>query len=203
MQFQWPVLAHLIISTFDFVARFGGDRNNSPHGVIEPFVPESYRFSKSFYDVIENQKQHVKSGISDHRRRAEKQGPAGPERESAGFSGRRARRTVFISSVIFGIYSLRAGFAWFLNSAVILRAARDLCGAVPGNRRRAGVKDCAGRGQAGRGRGGNRRADQEEAVEQSREGPAPPVMGPVPGSSGVAPDERAGARRPPPGTAGS
>jgi hypothetical protein len=55
MQFQWPVLAHLIISTFDFVARFGGDRNNSPHGVIEPFVPESYRFSKCFYDVIENQ----------------------------------------------------------------------------------------------------------------------------------------------------
>ncbi|MCM2551070.1 hypothetical protein [Burkholderia glumae] len=54
MQFQWPVLAHLIISTFDFVARFGGDRNNSPHRVIEPFVPESHRFSKCFYDVIEN-----------------------------------------------------------------------------------------------------------------------------------------------------
>ncbi|WP_257819533.1 hypothetical protein [Burkholderia glumae] len=87
MQFQWPVLAHLIISTFDFVARFGGDRNNSPHRVIEPFVPESHRFSKCFCDVIETQITR-KTGISDHRRRAKKRGPAGPERASAGFSAR-------------------------------------------------------------------------------------------------------------------
>ncbi|MGS1036728.1 hypothetical protein [Burkholderia glumae] len=130
MQFQWPVLAHLIISTFDFVARFGGDRNNSPHRVIEPFVPESHRFSKCFCDVIENPN-NAKNWYFRSPPAREKARPGGAGARIGRIFGPCARRAAFIFHAILRACALSAGRAWLLNFAVIWRAARGFYRALP------------------------------------------------------------------------